>query len=140
MLSVLLSLSTGCTSTLTTAGLLKLGVVKFVKLIVFCSPGLMKPIVACLTMSGLPDWTIRSVTGMFASCESPESSITTWNVMFVRTTTVVCVEVLSSTPCGCTLTETRFVPRRPPVLGVTVPPRILLSTVTIEVGVTMSAL
>ena len=53
---------------------------------------------------------------------------------------VVCVDVLSSVPAGCTLTETRFVPRRPPVLGVVAPPRIRLITVTIAVGVTRSEL
>ena len=77
---------------------------------------------------------------MFASCESPESLTVTSIDMFVRTTTVVCVEVLSSVPAGCTLTETRFVPRRPPVVGVEALPRMRLSTVAIAVGVTRSEL
>jgi len=39
--------------------------------------------------------------------------------MFVRTVTVFVLVVLSSWPCGNTFVETRFVPRRPPWLGVT---------------------
>ena len=77
---------------------------------------------------------------MFASCESPESWTVTSIAMFVRTRIVVWVDVLSSVPTGWTLVETRFVPRRPPVLGEVAPPRIRLITVTIAVGVTRSEL
>ena len=50
------------------------------------------------------DCGILSVTGMFVSWESPESSTVTRKARFVRTTIVVCVEVLSSVPAGSTLT------------------------------------
>ena len=86
----------------------------------------MNGIFACFVTVGTPDWMILSVTGMFASCESPESSTVTTIDMFVRTTTVVCADVLSSVPAGSTLTETIFVPRRPPVVGVEVLPRMRL--------------
>src|SRR5471032_889138 len=103
-----------------------------------CSPGLIVTIVSCSTIGGGP--VIVSDTGIFTSCESPESSTVTAISRSVPVVTVFSDPSVRTCFAGNASTETMFVPWIPVTVPPVVAPLIRCNTSAIWCAETKSAL